>query len=163
MLALVQAAAFDEEGMFRALSACGARALLIGRRALVALGLPVLTADYDFWLHLDDIEALNAALQPFDLMPNRSPDEARKVGRYVLENDERVDVFVARQATTRDGVALRFDDAWARRKELAYSEDVRIVMPCLDDLVLTKRSSMRPRDIDDLELLDKLRRGGGEP
>jgi hypothetical protein len=159
----VQATAFDEEGMFRAISASGARALLIGRRALVALGLPVLTADYDFWLHRDDIEALNAALQPFDLFPNRSADEARRVGRYVLENDEHVDVLVARQATTTDGVVLGFDDAWARRREVAYSEDVRIVMPCLDDLVLTKRWSMRPRDIDDIELLDKLRRGGGEP
>lgn len=163
MLALVQATAFEEEGMFRAISACGARALLIGRRALVALGLPVLTADYDFWLHRDDIEALNGALQPFDLFPNRSPDEARKFGRYVLENDEHVDVLVAGQATTKDGVALRFDDAWARRKEVTYSDDVRIVIPCLDDLVLTKRWSMRPRDIDDIELLEKLRRGGGEP
>jgi hypothetical protein len=35
---------------FRELHRSGARALLIGRRALVLLGLPVLTADYDFWL-----------------------------------------------------------------------------------------------------------------
>lgn len=32
-----------------------ARALLIGRGALVVLGLPPLTADNDFWLHIDDI------------------------------------------------------------------------------------------------------------
>ena len=41
---------FDEVEFFRAIAASGARALLIGRRALVALGIPVLTADYDFWL-----------------------------------------------------------------------------------------------------------------
>ena len=49
---------FDELAFFRALSAGGARALLIGRRALVVLGLPVLTAGYDFWLHFDDAERL---------------------------------------------------------------------------------------------------------
>lgn len=47
---------FDEAEFFRAIAESGARALLIGRRALVALGIPVLTADYDFWLHIDDIE-----------------------------------------------------------------------------------------------------------
>jgi hypothetical protein len=39
---------FDEIEFFRRIGESGARALLIGRRALVALGLPVLTADYDF-------------------------------------------------------------------------------------------------------------------
>jgi hypothetical protein len=45
---------FDEIEFFRALPGSGARALLIGRRALVVLGLPVLTADYDFWIHIDE-------------------------------------------------------------------------------------------------------------
>ena len=41
----MQASAFDEVAFFRAVHESGARALLIGRRALVLLGLPVLTAD----------------------------------------------------------------------------------------------------------------------
>ena len=51
---------FDEAAFFQAIARSGARALLIGRRALVALGLPVLTADYDFWIHIDDIRLLEA-------------------------------------------------------------------------------------------------------
>ena len=43
-------AGFDEIAMFRAIAESGARALLIGRQALIALGMPVMTADYDFWL-----------------------------------------------------------------------------------------------------------------
>jgi hypothetical protein len=43
---------FDEAAFFRAIAASGARALLIGRRALIALGLPLLTGDYGFWIHL---------------------------------------------------------------------------------------------------------------
>jgi hypothetical protein len=56
----VQATEFDEEALFSAIACSGVRALLIGRRALVALGIPVLTADYDLWIHIDDIAALVA-------------------------------------------------------------------------------------------------------
>ena len=66
---------FDEASFFRAVAGSGSRAVLIGRRALIALGIPVLTADYDFWLHFDDLEKLNAALVPFELFPNRPPAE----------------------------------------------------------------------------------------
>lgn len=40
----------EEIDLFRAVRDCGARSLPIGRRALVALGLPVATFDCDFWL-----------------------------------------------------------------------------------------------------------------
>ena len=75
---------FDEISFFSAVEGSGARALLIGRRAMVVLGLPVLTADYDFWVHCDDIEKLNTAARRFDLEPNRTPNDARRNGRYVL-------------------------------------------------------------------------------
>jgi hypothetical protein len=86
---------FDELGFFAAIDASGVRALLIGRRALVVLGLPVLTADYDFWVHSEDVDRFNTAAAPFDLVPTHSPQEARLRGRYVLENDERGDVLIA--------------------------------------------------------------------
>lgn len=56
----MEPSAFDEIQFFRAVDRTGVRALLIGRRALVFLGVPVLTADYDFWIAIDDIEAFNA-------------------------------------------------------------------------------------------------------
>ena len=77
--------AFDELAFFRAIMSIGARSLLIGRRALVVLGLPVLTADYDFWLHIDDIERFNEAASAFDLQPSFDASTARRRGRYVLE------------------------------------------------------------------------------
>ena len=42
----------------------------------------------------DDAAAFNAALAPMDFTPNRGPDEARAKGRYVLEQDEKVDVLL---------------------------------------------------------------------
>jgi len=156
----VQPSEFDESELFRAIAASGARALLIGRRALVALGIPVLTADYDFWIHIDDIVAFNTAVEPQGLSPTRSPEEARGRGRYVLENDERIDVLVARSVPTIDGVRVAFDDVWSRRRALQTALGVTLALPALDDLILTKRFGGRPKDLEDIRLLEALRREG---
>ena len=153
----MKASEFDETEFFRAIQSSGARALLIGRRALVALGIPVLTADYDFWIHIEDIARLNDAVEPMELMPTRTPDEARARGRYVLENDERVDVLVARSVPTTDGVRVAFEDLWERRRLLAVAPDVELAVPTLDDLILTKRFASRPKDLEDIRLLEVLR------
>lgn len=153
---------FDESRFFAAIAASGARALLIGRRALVVLGLPLLTADYDFWLHIDDIELLNRALEPFELNPTRSPAEARARGRYVLENDEHVDVLVARSVPTVDGVIVAFDDIWPRRSATEIAAGITINLPALDDLIATKRFAARPKDLEDIRQLEALRDVMGE-
>ena len=148
---------FDEPDFFRAIAQSGARALLIGRRALIALGLPVLTVDYDFWIHVDDAARFNAAAEPFGLLPTHTPDEAWTRGRYVLQNDERVDVLVARSVPTVDGIRVAFDDLWERRRLLSAGEGVSIALPDLDDLILTKRFGGRPKDLEDIRLLESLR------
>jgi len=155
--------AFDEGDLFRAIAASGARVLLIGRRAMVAYGLPVLTADYDLWIDPDDVEALNAALVPLGLRPTRPPDEARRAGRYVLENDEHVDVLLARHGRPVGGATLAHADAWARRQLLRWDDATTIAVPSLDDLILTKRWAMRDKDVADIRLLEALRvrTGGG--
>jgi hypothetical protein len=124
----------------------------------VALGIPVLTADYDFWIHIDDIAVFNAAVEPQGLFPTRTPDEARGTGRYVLENDERVDVLVARTVPTVDGVRVAFDDVWPRRHAFEVAAGVTIAVPALDDLILTKRFGGRPKDLEDIRLLEALRK-----
>ncbi len=148
---------FDELSFFRALHHSGARALLIGRRALVLLGLPVLTADYDFWLAIDDIEALNRATAAFDLLPTHRPDAARQRGRYALENDEHVDVLVARSVPTVGGTTVAFEDVWGRRRSISVAPDVEILLPSIDDLILTKQFAARPKDMEDIRLLTMLK------
>jgi len=157
----MQGTDFDELAFFRALEGCGARALLIGRRALVVLGLPVLTADYDFWLHIDDIETFNQAATPFGLAPTHQPDEARRRGRYVLENDEHVDVLVARSVPTIDGEPVTFADLWDRRQATRLTDGVHVQLPSLADLILTKRFASRPKDLEDIRLLEILRQEDG--
>ena len=153
----MQGSEFDEAEFFRAIAESEARALLIGRRALIALGLPVLTVDYDFWIHADDAARFNVAAEPFGLLPTHTPDEARARGRYVLQNDERVDILVARSVPTVDGVRVAFDDLWERRRLLSSGEHLSIAVPELDDLILTKRFGGRPKDLEDIRLLETLR------
>lgn len=153
----MQGSEFDEIEFFRAVERSGARALLIGRRALVVLGLPVLTADYDFWIHIDDIALLNTATEPFGLLPTRLPEEARARGRYVLENDEHVDVLVARSVPTVDAGRVVFEEIWTRRRVVTLAAGVNLALPSLEDLIATKRIAPRPKDLEDIRLLEALR------
>ncbi|MDQ3034077.1 MAG: hypothetical protein M3Y87_16825 [Myxococcota bacterium] len=148
---------FDEAEFFRAIAQSGARSLLIGRRALIALGLPVMTQDYDFWTHRDDITLLNDAVKHLELYPTRSAEEARVAGRYVLENGEHVDVLVARQVSTIDGEHVRFDDVWERRETVDVGSGARLALPSIDDLIATKRFAARPKDAEDIRLLRALK------
>ena len=148
---------FDEGEFFRAIAGSGARVLLIGRRAMVAYGLPVLTADYDLWIDAGDAEALNAALAPLGLRPSRPPDEARGTGRYVLQNDEHVDVLLSRSGMPVEGVRASFDEMWSRRRILRFDDRTSMAVPCLDDLILTKRWAMRDKDVADIRLLQALK------
>ncbi len=148
---------FDEDRFFEAIARSGTRALLIGRRALVALGIPVLTADYDFWIHIDDASLFNEAARALGLFPSHTPEDARARGRYVLENDEHVDVLLARAVPTVDGVRIAFDELWERRRILTFSEQASVAVPSLDDLIATKRFAARPKDLEDIRLLEALR------
>ena len=156
----MQRSEFDELEFFKGVEASGARALLIGRRALVVLGLPVLTADYDFWVHIDDAETFNDAARPFDLLPTHTPEEARRRGRSVLQNDERVDVLVARSVPTVDGATVAFADVWDRRRAVELAYRVNVSLPDVEDLIATKRFAARPKDAEDIRLLEILRSEG---
>ena len=153
----MDASDLEEIQLFRAVRESGARSLLIGRRALVALGLPVATFDYDFWVHFDDVERFNDALAPFDHFPNHAPDVARTRGRYVIENGEHIDVMISRSRTTISGEVLTFDDAWTRRQTLPFGP-TELVLPAIEDLIRTKAWAMRAKDIADIQMLEALRK-----
>ena len=148
----MEASHFDERSFFSAVHASGVRALLIGRRALVLLGLPLLTADYDYWIAIDDIERFNALAAAFQLHPTRTAPDARRHGGYVLENDEHVDVLVARSLPTLHGSPVDFEGLWTRRHTIDVGT-VPVCIPSLDDLILTKQIASRPKDLEDVRLL----------
>jgi hypothetical protein len=154
----MEGSSFDERVFFRAIHDSGARALLIGRRALVLLGLPVLTADYDFWIAMEDIAAFNRVCEPFGLMPTRTPAEAQRTGRYALENDEHVDVLVARSVPTVHGRQVEFEALWIARRSIDMGDGhTSVAIPTIENLILTKQIASRPKDLEDIRLLEALR------
>lgn len=154
---------FDQLSFFRSIHESGVRALLIGRQALAVLGIPAITGDYDFWIAIDEIAAFNAAVATCGFYPNREPDQARRRGRYALDNDEHVDVLVARAVTTIDGVRVAFENLWTRRRRMTLAPGIDVQIPDVDDLILTKRFGDRPKDLEDIRLLRifKSEAGGG--
>lgn len=74
-----------------------------------------------------------------------------------MENDEHVDLLVARSFPTVDGLRVAFDEVWPRRQLLEVAPGVGIAVPALDDLILTKRFGGRPKDLEDIRLLEALR------
>lgn len=117
----------------------------------------MLTSDYDYWIAIDDIARFNGACEAFHLVPTRTPDEARRTGRYVLENDEHIDVLVARSARTVEGRLVEFESMWNRRQSIDLENGVYVVIPTIDDLILTKQIEPRPKDIEDVRLLRALK------
>lgn len=61
--------------------------------------------------------------------------------------------------STVDGDSVPFDELWSRRISLPV-EGAEVAMPHLDDLIRTKRFGGRPKDAEDIRLLEALRRGG---
>ena len=136
--------------------------LLIGRQALIALGIPVLTADYDLWIAFDDVERVNASLDSLGFVPTKTPEEARARGRYVLENSEHVDVLIARWVSTVQGVPVAFEDLWSRRQTVSLVPGVDVALPSIDDLIATKLFGARQRDMADISLLESLKKRGAK-
>jgi hypothetical protein len=53
----------------------------------------------------------------------------------VLENDERVDVHVARAVTAQTGEIVEFATLWTRRQTTELADGVRVNIPTIDDLI----------------------------
>ena len=52
---------------------------------------------------------------------------------------------------------MTFDELWAARELVALTDDVSVALPSLAGLILTKRFAARPRDVEDIRLLEVLR------
>ena len=62
------------------------------------------------------------------------------------------------RSRTRDGVRVEFEEIWPRRRAVMVAPGVIVPVPALDDLILTKRFASRPKDVEDIRLLEALRK-----
>ncbi len=133
-----------------ALSAAGARFLIVGAHALAAHGTPRATGDLDIWIQatpenaarvLQALKAFGAALFDVSIDDLVTPDTVFQIGLP----PSRIDIL-----SSISGVA--FDAAWDSRIEVTIG-DLRVGVIGRSDFIANKRASGRPKDLLDIELL----------
>lgn len=140
--------------LLRAFGAAEVRFLVVGAHALSAHGAPRATGDLDVWVQADAAnaervcQALRAFGAPLDALAVTAQDFAA-AGNVVQIGlpPRRIDVL-----TAIDGV--RFPAAWEARFVAAVA-DCQVPFLSREDLLRNKRASARPKDIQDLAMLEE--------
>jgi len=143
----------DIEGLLRSLNGRKARYVVIEATAFPVYGYARATLDLDLFIDatVENAARVRAALADFGYdLTDVSAEELRTkkilIRQYAVETD--IHPFVK-------GVAS-FDDVWARRVEDRIG-DVPVPFASLDDLIRMKEAAGRPKDVEDLRVLKKLK------
>lgn len=144
----------DIEGLLKSLNAHNVRYVVIGATAFPVHGYARATLDLDLFIEPTAGNAARAheALVAFGYdMSDVTVDEmlVKKIliRQYLIETD--LHPFVK---------GVSFDEVWARRVEDRIGETLA-PFAGLDDLIRMKEAAGRPKDLDDLRVLRKLRDG----
>lgn len=142
----------DIEGLLKSLNAHSVRYVVIGATAFPVHGYARATLDIDLFIEptVENAERTRAALVAFGYdMSDVAVDEmlAKKIliRQYMIETD--LHPFVK---------GASFDDVWARRVEDRIGE-TPASFAGLDDLIRMKEAAGRPKDLEDLRVLRRLR------
>lgn len=132
------------------------RYLLIGRRAVILYGGPVLTADHDLWIHpADKQKALHLLLEK-GVELSYPPNTTRPIvtGYSGLK---KYDLFFQKSVKNIENETIDFEECYKASitKEDA-AEEVRFRIPSVDDLIrLKKIRKPNAKDEQDIEFLLK--------
>jgi len=136
------------------------RYLIIGRRAVILYGGPVLTADTDLWIHPEDKKrVLSFLLDELDLETSDSP-ETKKPVVSAFSGLRKFDLFFQRSVRNVDHETIGFEDCYDHsilKKD--PKEDISFRIPSIDDLIrLKKIRKPNVKDEQDIEYLLKAKR-----
>jgi len=133
------------------------RYLIIGRRAVILYGGPVLTGDNDIWIHpADKRKTLSLLKEKFDFELSHSVDTKRSIVTG-FSGMKKFDLFFHKSASTIENEKVEFDECYRNSvmvKDLTRSIYFRV--PSIDDLIrLKKIRGPNVRDEQDIEYLLK--------
>jgi hypothetical protein len=147
----------DTLEFIRLLSKYGVKYVVVGGEAVIYHGYPRFTGDIDFFFSdsNENIHALFAALREFwsENIPGiQSPEELAEPGVIIQfgRPPNRIDLLNRIDA-------VPFQDAWKDKIELritAADSEISLFMLDLQNLLRNKRASARPKDLDDLKVLE---------
>lgn len=139
------------QGVFASFHSHDVRYVVIGGIAAVLHGVPRATFDLDVLIEpsSENASRLLSALESagFGTATLTTAEELLRHEITVFNDRVRIDV----QTST---PGLSFDDAWAHREEMVYNHQVFFVAS-LGDLIASKRAAGRPRDLEDVRLLER--------
>lgn len=142
--------------LISALCAVDAKFLVIGAYAVGVHGRPRATKDLDIWVEASPENAVRVmdALRRFGAPLSELTEQELAtpgIGFMMGMPPRRIDVL-----TQISGV--EFGEAWPRRVEVAFAENVRCPVIAIEDLIANKRAADRPQDRADVEALERLLR-----
>ncbi|OGP74000.1 MAG: hypothetical protein A2V86_08110 [Deltaproteobacteria bacterium RBG_16_49_23] len=131
------------------------RYLVIGRRAVILYGGPVLTADHDIWLHPEDKKKVLLLLsEKLDFELSHPPDTKRPIVTG-FSGMKKYDLFFQRSVKNIENETIEFEDCYSNsvlKKDVREKVSFRI--PSIDDLIrLKKIRKANVKDQQDIEYL----------
>ena len=136
------------------------RYLIIGRRAVILYGGPVLTADHDLWIHpVDKKKALSILLGKFGFELSHPPD-TRKPVVTGFSGMKKYDFFFQKSVRNFEKETIEFEECYKNSTIKEDSaEDVSFRIPSIEDLIRLKKIR-RPnvKDEQDIEYLLRAKR-----
>ena len=134
----------------------GIRHLIVGRRAVVLYGAPVLTADYDFWI--ESKERINV----LDYFKKKGcdlsdPEDSMKPIIQVYAGPKKIDLFFHKGVRNLEGELIEFESCYENATVKKDPEQgIVFRLPSIDDLIKTKKIRQENvKDLQDIEYLLK--------
>jgi hypothetical protein len=136
------------------------RYLIIGRRAVILYGGPVLTADTDFWIHPEDKKtALSLLADKLGLEISHPPDTKKPIVSG-FSGLKKFDLFFQKGIKNMENETIEFEGCYKNsilKKD--PKEDVSFRIPSIDDLIrLKKIRKPNVKDEQDIAYLLKAKR-----
>jgi len=136
------------------------RYLIIGRRAVILYGGPVLTADTDLWIHSEDKKrVLSLLLDKLGLKTSHSPNTKKPIVSG-FSGLKKFDFFFQKSVRNIEGETIEFEDCYQNsviKKDPTKNVNFRI--PSIDDLIrLKKIRKPNVKNEQDIEYLLKAKR-----
>ena len=130
--------------------------LIIGRRAVVLYGAPVLTADYDFWIDSKERAKVRSYFVNKGCSISDSEDSMKPIIQ-AYAGPMKIDLFFHKAIRNLEGDMIEFKVCYdnATTKE-DPEQDVFFRIPSIDDLIKTKKiRGKNVKDLQDIEYLLK--------
>jgi hypothetical protein len=133
------------------------RYLIIGRRAVILYGGPVLTADYDLWIHPEDKEKTLLLLSEKLGFELSHPPYTKRPIVTGFSGMKKYDLFFQKSIKNIEGESIEFNECY-KNSIIKEDKKEKIIfrIPSIDDLIrLKKIRKLNVKDQQDIEYLLK--------